>query len=169
MSGIKTLFNTQWGRVLDVLSSAVPSADNEGREPSVTPRGALWVAIDGTVGPAPAPYTNKTFYSSAGLFTSGSIFPGQCDLLEFTGFKNATAALRYIQIFPFAAVPANGAIPLYSIPLPGSNTTFSLSLPMLNVGSPFTAAGISWALSSTAATKTLALTGTAWVNALVGV
>ena len=168
MAGFKTLFNTQFGRVLTALASAVPSADNEGREPSLTPQGAMWVKIDGAL-PAGVTYTSKSLVSSAALSAGAQLYTGTADILEFYGFKQGTSSLRFLQIFDSLAAPAPGAVPLISIALPGEDTVFSLSHAPIPVASANLATGLRFALSSTAAIYTAPGTGTVWVNALMGV
>lgn len=167
MGGIKTLFNTQWGRVLASLTSAVPSGDNEGREPSVTPQGAVWVAIDGTNPVIPA-FSTKTYFNSVSILSNGLVFTGASDIITIFGTKNSVAALRYLQIFDAIALPVNGTVPKISVPLATANAYFSIDYPVLpQVPRQFTT-GIYFAMSTTQSTLTLAATGLVWVNAEIG-
>lgn len=168
MAGIKTLLNTQWGRVLASLSSAVPSADNEGREPSVTPTGALWVQGADNV-PSQQPYQTKEYYSSAALLANGLVATGECDLLQFYGFKASPAVLRYLLIFDAIALPVDTTIPFISIPLPATTTpVFSLTTPVLSVPARMFLTGVFFACSSTPNTLTFNAGTTVWLNAMVG-
>jgi hypothetical protein len=167
MAGLKSLFNTQFGRVLASLATAVPSADNEGREPSLTPQGALWVALDGVTPVVPS-FPTKTYYSSGNILAQGLVFTGPCDIITIFGSKNNIATLRYLQLFDSIVAPVLGAIPNISIALPVANTSFSITYPIMPQTPRQFATGLYFGLSTTQNTFTLAPTGLVWVNAEIG-
>jgi len=168
MAGLKTLINTQWGRVLASLTSAVPSPDNDGREPSITPTGALWVQGADNV-PSQQPYQTKEFYSSAGEVNQGLITTGECDLLALYGFKTAPAILRYLMIFDAIALPPDGTAALITIALQGVPAAgFAISNPVLSVPTRMFTTGIYFAGSSMPDTLTFNAGVMVTLNALVG-
>lgn len=78
-------------------------------------------------------------------------------------FVNNNAAIRYLQLFNTAAVPADAAVPYVSIPVP---LTGQIQLDFQHFGIYFST-GICWCLSTTFGTKTLAAAdGSALLNYL---
>lgn len=112
-------------------------------------------------------YQSKTHYSSGAVLKQGLIHTGACDLLNLSGFKINTTALRYLQIFDAVALPAPGSVPEISINLQGGNATFGYDSPNIPVDTTEFANGVYWALSTQPDTLTLAGSGDCWVNAIV--
>lgn len=165
MAGKKNLDFTQFGRVLASLASAVISPDNDGREVSVTPQGALWVKIDGSA-PSSGGYAAKNYVSFEALVSEGLLATGAWDLLEFYGFREGSEK-RYIHIFDDTSRPANGSAPKVVVPLFGTDTIFSNSNPPVPVANMMFTDGIYFAVSSTLATLTYDSDTGIWVNAMV--
>lgn len=59
----------------------------------------------------------------ASLVAKVNTIPGQVARLHQLIATNTNAALRYIQVFDAAAVPANGAVPLITFPLTAAAST----------------------------------------------
>lgn len=73
---------------------------------------------------------------------------------------NSGASTRYFQIFDSTSVPADGAVPVLVLAVP-SGEQRTLDLTAFN--GKFCSTGISWASSSTLATKTIGA-AELWVN-----
>lgn len=87
---------------------------------------------------------------TAGLAASAVIATGRAVLLR-ASMLNTNAALRYLQVFNAAALPAEGAVPVLSIPVAiGGFESLDLG-----VYGKFFPAGISMCSSSTAGIKTI--------------
>lgn len=99
-----------------------------------------------------------TFDDSAALEASSVSKASAGNLYIVTGWNN-NAAVRYFHVYNSTTVPADGTVPIICIPV-AAGGTFSISYQPF--GKPFTT-GMSWANSTTAATKTV---GGAdfWVN-----
>lgn len=91
-----------------------------------------------------------TWDESAALETSSVSKAAAGNLYAVFGWNN-NAAVRYFHIYNSATVPADTTVPKICIPV-AAGGSFSLDLTLY--GKQF-AAGISWACSTTAATKTL--------------
>ena len=170
--GIKNNTFTQFARAVANFASAPTKANNEGTELTANLQGALFVDTSATPPGPPVPaYAQKLNFRSQALIVS-QLVPagGQCDILEFYGFKAGTGAVRYLHFFNAVALPANGTIPTISIALVGNNSTFSISYPPYpDPTAPlFTSAGFMVALSETPDILTLALSGTFWYNTTIG-
>lgn len=104
---------------------------------------------------------NATVYDSAGLATGGVVAAHESDLQGFI-VTNASGSIRYLQFFNATSVPADATVPVIApfILQPGSTASFDVP-----DGFAFTT-GISWASSSTLATKTITGTADLWVTAV---
>lgn len=96
---------------------------------------------------------------SQGLAVSGVIKASACVFFEVLGYNNS-GSTRYFQLFDSATVPADTAVPMCA---PIGIPAFSAFSMRLENG--FRApAGLSWASSSTLATKTVSVTPDMWVT-----
>lgn len=169
MAGIKTPFNTQFGRVLADITTAVPSPDNAGREPSLTPEGAIWTKSVPGGGSGGNSYTSKTTFGFPNVADT-TIFTGACDILELYGFKKGTVATIYLQLFDKTVSPTPLEVPLICIPLVGDTTIFSLSHSPVGVAAPNFNNGIQLALSTTSDNYTAVGGGiTVFATAMMGI
>lgn len=87
-----------------------------------------------------------------------STVPGR--LVSLFAF-NSLATTIWLMLFDSSTVPADGASPILTAPLPPSPGAVSYSFPTTH---PFVR-GLSWAVSTTAGTKTLAVDGNVRVDA----
>jgi len=117
------------------------------------------------------PNSAITEWDSQAYVNSGVIAAAPCTLLTAVG-SNKGAAMLYIMFFDSATVPADGAIPVIEpIPLPPGGT-FNLNeqdLSRAGQGAPnqnglTMVNGLSWAASTTAATKTVDATSSIWMT-----
>lgn len=145
------------------VSGAAIGAVNQGAGGAAIDTSSWWVKIgDGSTGPvkvgtaAPAVtdkglvvrLPNSLGYNSA--VAASGVIKNAAGTLYGGVFMNNNAALRYLQIFDSATVPADTTVPLFSIPVqPQSAFPFSYLR-----GRPF-ANGIAWCTSSTFGTKTI--------------
>lgn len=154
-----------------MTSPVVQGRCNLGPAPAVTGearpllQGALGeLVVSAIAGPAPttviAVPPTPTRYDSGGDATSGVIAAAPNRLVEVHGF-NSALALRYFQLFDAAAVPANGTVPDSTPILVPPSSNFSISY---QVTDPYSV-GISWASSTTRATKTESGAPDMWVDA----
>ena len=101
-------------------------------------------------------------YRTTALAASGIIHAGRAGLFfRIVGFQN-NAAVRYLQVFyGSATVPADAVVPQWSVRV---LATSPFDLDLGEIGDQYTT-GLTWAISSTPDTKTVAAAD-AWVQAL---
>lgn len=113
--------------------------------------------------PAPArPARTTRTWDSQGVATGGAVASGEFRLLYVAGVNNS-GSTRYIQFFDATSVPADAAVPKYAPIAVAAGLSFVLDASTCG-GLPF-ATGISWASSSTLATKTITGAADVWLTA----
>lgn len=142
-------------RILGQISSAPPVLTGNGfAHIQINANGALLVST------SPAPSSPTSAYDSAALATGDVIKAAAGNLIRIFGFNNS-GSTRYFQLFDAAAVPADGTVPDW---LPIQVPTLQPFAMDLGAGLGFSL-GISWASSSTLATKTITGAADMWVSA----
>lgn len=143
-----------------------PLAQNyQQQTPLVDDAGRVWVRLHSgadPLGPAnPLPVAGF----GASVVTIASSGPS-LGVVEYVGATqlvalaavNLSALVYYVQVFDAAALPAPAAVPAITMPLPKTGSV-SWTIPHT------LAVGLTWALSTTAAVYTAAISPDAWVNA----
>lgn len=154
-----------FARSVSLPSLAPLTNEQDGRPLTCDLNGVLYVkeSPGAPISVTIATYIRKRYSFSPVILPASVYFTPsdtQFDLLEVSGFKVGTSALRYVQFFDAIAVPPNGTRPKISIALPGTNTSFSISYnPLYIPASPQFLVGGIIALSTTPDTLTLAPIG----------
>ena len=112
-----------------------------------------------TYGDEPGGHFAKHMDSQA-LQTSGVIVAGPAVFYEVVGFNNS-GSTRYFHIYDSATVPADAAIPAMTPLAVGAGGTFSYNFSQAGLA---LASGLSWASSTTVATKTITGAADMWVT-----
>lgn len=114
-----------------------------------------------SIGAAPSPTAANAYtwsYKSSALEKSGVARNAPALLSQAFGYINSTetTGTYYFQIYDSATVPADGATAVFEVAFDHTNgiTTSPINLDVIQ-GKYYFANGISWAISSTAFTKTL--------------
>lgn len=105
---------------------------------------------------------NLFTWDAQALATGGVIRAAPGVLVEVFGTNNS-ASIRYVQLFDATAVPADTAVPKVAPIAVPPGSSFSLKL---DDGIEF-GTGISWASSSTLATKTITGVADVWLTAFI--
>ncbi len=126
--------------------STFTSADGDYSPLSVVAGGILVSTAAPTSASATSPTTYAAHAAASGVIRASA---GKIYALVVT---NDNAARRYLMLHNATSVPADGVAPLFAVALPANS---SLELDFGGLGLYFST-GISWSLSSTFATKTIA-------------
>ena len=108
-------------------------------------------------------------YQTSALATNGIIKAATGKLFKISGFiqpSDVLGSIQYLQLYNATTVPADTAVPVFSMPYICATNTLPVSFEyeFCNYGSYYDT-GFCWALSTTAATKTLTTGSNAWVQA----
>ncbi len=119
------------------------------------------------------PLANSTnalsYYQTTSLATNGVIKASAGKIFKISGIlvpSDNSGATHYIQLYNASSVPADTAVPkfVYSITAGANTVPIRFEYEFANGFGIYNDTGITWAISSTLATKTLTTIATAWIQ-----
>lgn len=106
-------------------------------------------------------------YDTQAFVNSGVIKASPGGFLGAFGFNKSASTVLYVQFFNSTTVPADTAVPSFTpiaVPPGGSFSLIGTSMVGTQSFGPLMTAGLSWAASTTPATKTVDATNSLWIT-----